>query len=273
MDRALGCSPLPSLLYHYTSQEGLLGIIKSKSLWASSAFHLNDATEFLYTIDLAENILEAAIAEYPNRKFYRRLLPDLERAFAFVKHVFVVSFSENPDLLSQWRAYTGGGAGFSVGFDTSNLLTLAERQRFHLVQCIYDPLIQRRILKKTLQRAYEYSLQTHQYEAGWLQYCLRVVALASIFKHPSFGEEKEWRIVSEFMENYWYKWRPGKSMIIPYTDFRLATTRSAMAIRIVYVGPTPHLRLAARSLYYLLTSSQISGGTEVRTSDIPYRNW
>jgi hypothetical protein len=31
-----------SLLYHYTTQTGLLGIIRDRALWASSILHLND---------------------------------------------------------------------------------------------------------------------------------------------------------------------------------------------------------------------------------------
>jgi adenosylmethionine-8-amino-7-oxononanoate aminotransferase len=45
------------VLYHYTSQAGLLGIINSKVLWASNIFYLNDTTEFAYFVDLADDSL------------------------------------------------------------------------------------------------------------------------------------------------------------------------------------------------------------------------
>jgi hypothetical protein len=38
--------PVPEFLYHYTSQDGLLGIISSASLWATNISYMNDATEF-----------------------------------------------------------------------------------------------------------------------------------------------------------------------------------------------------------------------------------
>ena len=38
--------PTPKYLYHYTTQEGLLGIVASGSLWATDITYLNDAMEF-----------------------------------------------------------------------------------------------------------------------------------------------------------------------------------------------------------------------------------
>ena len=40
------------ILYHYTSLEGLLGIIESKSIWATNVLYLNDASELNYSINL-----------------------------------------------------------------------------------------------------------------------------------------------------------------------------------------------------------------------------
>jgi len=55
---------LPKYLYHYTSQNGLLGIlgINSKpskpSLWMTNIFYLNDSSEFTYTINLVKQDLK-----------------------------------------------------------------------------------------------------------------------------------------------------------------------------------------------------------------------
>ena len=38
----------PDILYHYTSQEGLLGIIGTGNIWATDILYLNDATEYTY---------------------------------------------------------------------------------------------------------------------------------------------------------------------------------------------------------------------------------
>jgi len=273
LDTALRIPRPVRLLYHYTSQEGLLGIVKSRLLWASSIFHLNDSLEFLYTVNLAEETLRSVIAGQPRRTFYKRLLGHSERALAFVeKDIFAVSFSEVPDLLSQWRAYTGGGAGFSIGSETKKLLDRAKEQGFQLVKCIYDPLVQKRILRKVIHKARELHL-AYNFAGGALQYMSRVAALASLFKHPSFAEEKEWRIVSDFLRSYPSKWRAGKSMIIPYADFRLASANNPLSISRVYVGPTPDLGLSSRSVRALLSGPRMSGTRSVYISGVPYRSW
>jgi hypothetical protein len=42
---------LPSNLYHYTSAEGIKGIIESESVWASNIRFLNDRCELVDAID------------------------------------------------------------------------------------------------------------------------------------------------------------------------------------------------------------------------------
>lgn len=54
------CSRKPrSKIFHYTSQSGLIGIVTTKSLWATSIHHLNDATEFGY----ARTLMKTAVAK------------------------------------------------------------------------------------------------------------------------------------------------------------------------------------------------------------------
>jgi hypothetical protein len=43
--------PGDQIFYHYTSQRGLLGIIKEKKIWATNIRYLNDEREFDYGID------------------------------------------------------------------------------------------------------------------------------------------------------------------------------------------------------------------------------
>lgn len=42
----------PEILYHYTDAKGLLGILNSKQIWATSYRFMNDAREFEYGFDL-----------------------------------------------------------------------------------------------------------------------------------------------------------------------------------------------------------------------------
>jgi hypothetical protein len=54
--------PPPETLYHYTTQDGLLGIIQSRSLWATNVSYMNDSTEFDLFLGLLKDRLYAGWA-------------------------------------------------------------------------------------------------------------------------------------------------------------------------------------------------------------------
>jgi hypothetical protein len=49
----------PPVLYHYSTQQGLLGIIRDKEIWASHTQYLNDVREFRHALDLVKEELSA----------------------------------------------------------------------------------------------------------------------------------------------------------------------------------------------------------------------
>ena len=44
-----------AILYHYTSPAGLLGIVKSRSLWASGIHYLNDSSEYRHAVGVLQD--------------------------------------------------------------------------------------------------------------------------------------------------------------------------------------------------------------------------
>lgn len=137
----------PDLLYHYTTQEGLLGIIENQKIWASHLQYLNDASEgqiftrlFLDELNQrgttgSEDLLSnfRALAQLRGLTVGRQegqiqfgrqaVLLYGSSAFSWIRNqdAFVASFSEKGDLLSQWRAYSGETGGYSIGFTRSYL--------------------------------------------------------------------------------------------------------------------------------------------------------
>src|SRR5437868_12026730 len=57
--------PPKDLLFHYTTAEGLKGIIEKNELWATSAYFLNDSTEITYGCGLLKEVLDEWIAKNP----------------------------------------------------------------------------------------------------------------------------------------------------------------------------------------------------------------
>jgi hypothetical protein len=53
MDSNLEGETPPEILYHYTSQAGLIGILDTRTIWASKIHYLNDSREFALALDIA----------------------------------------------------------------------------------------------------------------------------------------------------------------------------------------------------------------------------
>ena len=119
-----GKKPNNNCLYHYTSFHGLEGIFESKSLFCTDVKFLNDTSEFVYVFKLAEKYLNSLrkCNELKEEEIQRlKMMPQsLDWPFEATKW-FVFSFSNDPDSLSQWRAY-GSGSGVSIGFDYENII-------------------------------------------------------------------------------------------------------------------------------------------------------
>lgn len=268
-------SEMPTmLLYHYTSQRGLLGIVQNKSIWATDIQYLNDAAELRNAIELARD-------EFRKRK---ELEPrESEMIDEFSKHFesgldefliyCVCSFSEDGDLLSQWRSYCTETGGYSIGFEPTLLTDLVKKQGFSLVKCIYDRTKQKNIIEELIDESInEFKHPTEGIANMAVEnFFVKLRRMCPVFKDPSFSEEREWRLVSNF-PNLEAKFREGKSMIIPYVEIKLAEKEEYIPIKRVFIGPTPHKDLSRESAIFLLNSYNIRG-CNVLSSKIPYRAW
>jgi hypothetical protein len=54
-------APLERPLYHYTGVESLVGIDRSRSLWASHVYYLNDSKEITHACDLLQSAIEPSL--------------------------------------------------------------------------------------------------------------------------------------------------------------------------------------------------------------------
>ena len=110
-------------LYHYTTPQGLIGILENQKLWATEFSFLNDASELSYGMNLSIEVLENEICSHANTILdkYLLLVEDLIKKKKDINPYFVTSFSEYKDLLSQWKGYGQNGQGFSLGFDLKEL--------------------------------------------------------------------------------------------------------------------------------------------------------
>jgi hypothetical protein len=200
-------APHRPLLYHYTTLDGMLGITESASIYASDARYMNDASEMTYASQAISSVVAAVLSEVESEPL-KAALPDrpgFANAFEYGQRPFIACFCEQGDLLSQWRGYGGGEPAFSLGLDLSSLVTLGRLGlNTFLRKVIYDKTEQERTVRAITQdwvaAASEMILRGKEvgdvfpYPAIWaLQRALAEQHLS--FKHPSFAEEREWRII------------------------------------------------------------------------------
>src|ERR687891_1650454 len=67
----------PEVLYHYTTADGLLGIVGSTSFWMTSLRYMNDQSELQYARELVRAVLNDKVKEYEGNptliEFFRRI--------------------------------------------------------------------------------------------------------------------------------------------------------------------------------------------------------
>jgi hypothetical protein len=222
IDRS-GQSDSPDELFHYTSPEGLIGIIGSRSLWASDMLCLNDSSEATYAHGLIQDALDMDNGRLLPPKHRSQFEEGLRSAFRMYPP-FVTCFCENGDLLSQWRGYGGAGEGFALGFRRSWLTSSAvlDDAKFCLVKVIYCPNQQKRLITEFIESSGSIST-TYQFSDDdaerwfWGITANAIAHLVVAIKDPVFEQENEWRLINTTIipgENYRY--RVSGHRIVPY---------------------------------------------------------
>ena len=223
-------------LYHYTTGQGLLGILESQQLHATNIAYLNDSEEFVgYLTRRLPTLIDrwaleclASLSQYqtlPNVEIdsiANRFSADFQKAVRRVQQKYddpyVISFSAhappkdppNDGLLSQWRGY-GVGGGYAIVFNTAKLesLLVLERQTFYhqfLALCDADYNYHGLVagadqLPETIQdeNKIKAAIQEFIRTSGQTELDSLVDPLTQLClraKHPGFKEEAEVRIVA-----------------------------------------------------------------------------
>lgn len=113
------------LIYHYTSPEGLKGIIDSGELWLTNTAFVNDTTEGK-ALGNENDLFEES--DFENKEIWDEEQIFFNRGCDNTR--YIISFSKEPDMLSQLRAY----GNFCIGFEASQLIG----KGFYFYDCIYS---------------------------------------------------------------------------------------------------------------------------------------
>jgi hypothetical protein len=291
-----------NMLYHYTSLNGILGILRSRSIWATHASYLNDASEFFHGLQFVK---EEAVGIFMEDDYLAPFGWAVRHGLETVSadDLYISSFSEKADLLSQWRGYCPAGAGLCLGFELNHLRNFCQDRGYRLEKCIYEHNQQiqqvvelvnqclERFPKPHLTRSdYEkldskgqvnavidYGLRTSdgtekpQADSAVNLLCAEISMLAPLFKNQGFQEEAEWRIVAEGPIEP-VQFRTNMSYLAPFVELEVLSETTVSALREVIIGPNPNQRRCESSVKKLLVSCGF-GEVEVKLSPLPFNSW
>jgi hypothetical protein len=124
-------NPENIMIYHYTSSDALLSILKSESFWFSDRGYLNDTSEGMLVLDILDEVLDQ-IKIYPSMKVQLRNCIKERRSKLLngSNRAYVLSFSVDPDSLCLWNYYTKGNQiqGYNIGFRADQLTNAFQRK-------------------------------------------------------------------------------------------------------------------------------------------------
>lgn len=227
------------IVYHYTSPEGLLGILNNQNVRFTDIRYMNDRSEGVYFIKKLIEYIEKNKSVFPHAETIVNSLLQ-ENDYNEIKRLSVtnVKFKTNlngktksartflfctctdPDLLNMWNYYVKNGAyqGYSIGFNVSsflnelgNIFPNSQFVSIYYGKVLYSPKEQEDEIKnllQTIENSAEQHLSSQKSATPNLMslgeiYLKEYIDLYGVFfKHPKFSNEQEYRFVVEFDDYY-----------------------------------------------------------------------
>jgi hypothetical protein len=254
-----GSAAPPESLHHYTDATGLKGILTSKSLWASDCHFLSDRSELVYGHRLVREYLLKQSG--PVAAALVRGAPQDERE----AQIYVTSFCEHGDLLSQWRGYSRAEDGYSMAFRFSSL---AYSKNVTMTKVLYETRDQEEHLNNLFRPIVDVfsriDLPPDQ-TVRLIQFAVNVLWAAPLrLKDRSFEGEQEWRLAGALGSGYSEKFRVVNGHFVPYVEIPFGT-ESLVEIR---QGPGAYRDANLGALRRLLAAEKFDN-TKVERSSIP----
>jgi hypothetical protein len=149
-------APIPEKLWHYTSIEVFQKIVLSKRVYATDVRYLNDREEFIHARKIVGGILKESPELDASGFLYKDFLSKavllgFDSGPLAEVQIFVTCFSAAEDQLSQWRGYSHGSGGVSLGFDLRCFRPPADSDTLVcFAPCVYDPAQKKALLLDAL---------------------------------------------------------------------------------------------------------------------------
>lgn len=252
------------ILYHYTTLEGLKGILTNRSIWCSHMRSFNDPLEFQYGKSLVVQELNNVLKNQQEREiklFIQGLVRDIG-TFEVLYHAYAACFCESDNLLSQWRGYSSSGGGYNIGITFENETMFCHdyeniEGKSHVIlrKIIYDEKEQKDLINDVIKELVEGALRglTGFRKRGGIPDAWASMAsmqavnilydIVFSLKNPAFKEEAEWRLIKTRKTNhkpYLVNFRERDGILIPYLNTYIFTPEKddlRFPLRTIRFGP------------------------------------
>jgi hypothetical protein len=278
----------PSIIYHYTNDNGLKGILEGK-LWLTDIFDLNDPSELKLGLKYFVKALENKIFDgYPEGKRLAECFKILgyKEIIEKTAHYFVLSFSKFPDDLGQWRAYANNGCGFAIGFDRKIIEGAFQKEdesdnyEYSTFPVTYNDSLLTKIQNELVEKLYHDILLKYpnllDNDTLLKEICFilftRILYINLFFKHQAYYSEQEYRFLqihsADPLPNV--KFRSHPYSLIKYREFDWLNLASK-ALKEIVIGPSEDNQQKAHQ--FAKDCLQAAGIDSVKLilSNIPYR--
>lgn len=175
-----------SRLYHYTSLNTLLCMVRTREIWMSSTGSMNDRKETTYFIELLEKELEACCRQDFFEKVYAQIPLNYKYAFCL---------STEKDDAAQWERYGDSAMGVCLAFNVGELYkclygydNIMFNEVFYNESIINDDYL--KIVKKYFEKG---NLDIYSSEEELIR---QLIYAGNLHKHKSFKNEHEIRITT-----------------------------------------------------------------------------
>ena len=287
-------------LYHYTTAEGICGIVENREFVATKSDFLNDNMEFQYAVEVMERLIERYIVNTDLRmQFSAKLKAEIDRiGIISSDHAaldedemsfYVVAFSKQNNNSLLWAEFTDF-RGYCLEFDYEKIVEGFRHRVFLHGTVIYDEEEQMNGLlesllscihslvekgAKDLQGFFEEDAIPSEESLNQLVDAMAVVCsvYTMFFKKSYFAGEEEYRFIFPPLHYEKGQDRPQFRLLdqifLPYIMVELEAEQQELPLQSVMVGAKNNSDIAVRGMKYFLKTQGLD--IPVLLSDIPLR--
>ena len=290
-------------LYHYTTAEGVRGIVENREFLATKSDFLNDKLEFQYAVEVMERLTEKYIVNQELReRFFSKLKKEIDR-FGVITPIcegdgdcemnemsfYVVAFSKLQNNALLWAEFTDF-RGYCLEFDYEKIVEGFQNRVFLHGTVIYDEEEQMNGLLESLlscirnlieegvtdlEGFFEEEANPSEESLDKLVTEMSIVCsvYAMFFKKSFFEGEQEYRFIFPPLINSIGTDKPNFRLLdqifLPYIMVEFEGGKENVPLESVMVGAKNNSDIAVRGMRYFLKTQGLD--IPVLLSDIPLR--